>query len=71
MERRFIRRVSVGLIVLAPKPLAWVLPGMMEARFEAEDGVDALLERRGERDASDRRLDSDARTFPKPGIMPG
>lgn len=65
MDIRFIRRVSVGLIVLAPRPLAcaeWAGPGMIEVRLlltlEAAAVPRALPLTRGERAASDRRLDS-------------
>ena len=32
-------RVSVGLMVLAPSPLAWEVPGKTDIRFEVDDGV--------------------------------
>ena len=35
MDRRFILLVSVGLIVLAPRPVAWD-PGMTDIRFPGE-----------------------------------
>lgn len=65
IDIRFIRRVSVGLMVLAPKPLAWdewPVPGIMDARLLT--AADALRPprpwplRRGERAARDRRFDS-------------
>ena len=65
---RFIRLVSVGLIVLAPRPLAWAewpVPGIMEALLLPPDvGVKPLAPIRGERVARDRRFDSGARTVP-------
>jgi len=36
IDIRFARRVSVGLIVRAPKPVAW---GMVDMRLEDEEGV--------------------------------
>lgn len=33
VDIRFIRRVSVGLIVRAPSPVAWPAPGMTDARL--------------------------------------
>lgn len=71
MESRFIRRVSVGLIVLAPKPLAWeLLPGIIEALLDAEFGVDVLLDTRGDREASDSLFASVAVAAPNPGMVP-
>lgn len=46
MDKRFILLVSVGLIVLAPKPVAW-LPGIMDMRLP-DEGVPAFPVRRGD-----------------------
>ena len=48
---RFIRLVSVGLMVLAPSPVTWVAwetPGMADARF-AEPGAEPFAAIRGDR----------------------
>lgn len=37
MDMRFMRRASVGLIVRAPKPVAWC--GTTDIRLEDEEGV--------------------------------
>lgn len=62
MDMRFMRRVSVGLIVRAPRPLAWVewpVPGIMEALLlPPDDGVAPRPPIRGERVARDNRFDS-------------
>lgn len=65
MDMRFIRRVSVGLMVLAPKPLAceeWPVPGIIEVLLFPVEGAARpprlLILRRGERVAKDRRFDS-------------
>lgn len=46
VDIRFIRLVSVGLIVLAPNPEACELeegmPGFCDMRLAADDGVDVL-----------------------------
>jgi hypothetical protein len=66
IDMRFIRLVSVGLIVLAPRPLAWAewpVPGIMEALLLPPDvGVKPFEPIRGDRVARDRRFDSGAPT---------
>lgn len=58
---RFMRRVSVGLIVLAPRPCE---PGIIEARLlPPEDGVVPRVPMRGERAAIERRFVSAAPTL--------
>jgi len=53
MDIRFILRVSVGLMVLAPSPVAceeWVTPGMIDIRF-AGAALAPFAEGRGDRGA--------------------
>lgn len=69
IERRFILRVSVGLIVLAPRPVAceeWWAPGIIETRLLLEDGVLRRPPTRGDRGVSvECRFCSGVRVLPK------
>lgn len=66
VDMRLALLVSVGLIVLAPSPVAWeewCPPGIMEARLlPVDDGVEPLPPPRGERGANvDKRFGSGVR----------
>lgn len=62
VDKRFARLASVGLIVLAPRPVACDvdvgIPGIIDIRFADEDGVDVPLPlgRPGDLDAKDEDL---------------
>lgn len=60
IDMRFMRRVSVGLIVLAPSPCD---PGIMEARLPPEDGVVPRPPTLGDRVANEKRLASGVPRF--------
>jgi hypothetical protein len=48
-DKRFILLVSVGLMVLAPRPVAWEAFGTTDIRFPVEDGLEPLMVARGDR----------------------
>lgn len=66
VDSRFILLVSVGLMVLAPSPVAcevWV-PGIIDALFPADDGVVPLTPTRGDRGARENLFCSGVRVLP-------
>jgi hypothetical protein len=73
VESRFILLVSVGLIVLAPRPVAcdeWWAPGIIETLLLAEDGVLNRPPTRGDRGARvECRFCSGVRVLPRPRLV--
>lgn len=68
VDMRFALLVSVGLMVLAPRPVAceeWCPPGIIDALLPPDDGVEPLPPPRGERVSSvEKRFGSGARVSP-------